>query len=152
MDQLVSVGSFCPNETCAEYGQAKANHIIQFGKTRQGVQRYRCRTCGRTFTETHGTLLYRRRTPAQDIFETLALLAEGVRISSLARSKGLKEDTILDWLGAAAEHAATIEEVLLKDYHVSRAQIDALWTYVGHKGSKGGTLTTWTQASSGAAP
>jgi len=39
--------------------------------------------------------LYRKRTPEHEILEILALLAEGVCISSLARAMGHKEDTIL---------------------------------------------------------
>jgi galactokinase len=76
----------------------------------------------------------------------------GVRISSISRAKGIKEDTILDWLRAAARQAAEVEEALLKDYRISQAQIDGLWTYVGHKGHKGGTPNRMTGANFGAAP
>jgi len=89
-----------------------------------------------TFTETKGTIFYRRRTPEDEILETLALLAEGNRISSLSRVKGHKEDTILAWLREAAQHAEELEEVLMKDFKVKRAQLDALWGYVGNKGEK----------------
>ena len=149
MEHLASVGSFCPNETCDDYGKTGLNNIIQFGKTRKGVQRYRCRTCGQTFTATRGTLFYRRRTPADEILEALSLLADGVRISAISRAKGIKEDTILDWLRHAARHAEAVEAVLLRDYRLKRAQIDALWTYIGHKGQKGATPTAPTAASSG---
>jgi len=43
------------------------------------------------------------------------LIAEGSRISSLARVKGHKEDTIVAWIRDAAEHAEAIEEVLMSD-------------------------------------
>jgi len=78
-----------------------------------------CKTCGRTFTETFGTIFYRKRTPEQhEILEILALLAEGARISSLARATGHKEDTILRWLREAAQHAEQVEEVLMADFKV----------------------------------
>jgi transposase-like protein len=150
-NQLAQVGQFCPNEQCELYGEIEAAQIIRFGKTRNGTQRYRCKGCGQTFTETHGTVFYRRQAARETILETLALLAEGVRISSISRAKGIKEDTILDWLRAAARQAAEVEEALLKDYRISQAQIDGLWTYVGHKGHKGGTLNQTTEANSGAA-
>ena len=137
MEHLVSVGSFCPNENCDDYGKTGVNNIIQFGKTRKGVQRYRCHTCGQTFTATRGTLFYRRRTPTDEILEVLSLLADRVRISAISRAKGIKEDTILDWLRDAARHAEAVEEILLRVYHLKRAQVDALWAYVGHKGQKG---------------
>jgi transposase-like protein len=150
--ELTQVGQFCPNEACALYGRVEAAQIIRFGKTQNGTQRYRCKGCGRTFTETWGTVFYRRQASRETILETLALLAEGVRISSLARAKGIKEDTILDWLRAAARQAEAIEDALLKDYRIGQAQLDALWTYVGHKGHKGGERSRRSGVNSGAAP
>ena len=140
MERFAKPGDFCPNEACPEYGklqdgQAQSN-IIKTGHTKKGVQRYQCNTCRKTFTETTGTLFFRKRTSEHEILETLVLLAEGSRISSLARAKGFKEDTILAWLREAAQHAEELEAVLMKDYKVKRAQLDALWAYVRNKGEK----------------
>ncbi len=140
MPELAQVGDFCPNEKCPDYGklqskQAKRN-ITKYGKTPQGKQRYKCSTCKKTFTETKGAIFYRRRRSNQEIMDTLALVAEGNRISSLTRAKGYKEDTILAWLKAAGDHAEAVEAVLLADYGLARGQIDGLWAYVGNKGEK----------------
>ena len=139
MSKLAQVGDFCPNEACPDYGKLESERqgkIIKFGKTKAGRQRYECKTCGKTFTETKGTLFYRRRTPEDEIMDTLANADEGGRISSLARTKGHKEDTIIDWIREAGKHAEAIEEVLLADYQLTRGQIDGLWAYVGNKGEK----------------
>ena len=139
MSQFAQVGDFCPNKACTDYGKQQVEHqqnIIRFGKTKAGRQRFRCKTCGNTFTETKGTIFYRRRTPEEEIIETLAFVAEGSRISSLTRVKGYKEDTILAWIRDAAEHAEAIEEVLLGEYQIERGQLDALWAYVRNKGEK----------------
>ena len=136
MDKLARAGEFCPHEDCQDYGKLHAGNLQKFGKTLGGVQRLRCTTCGRTFTETTGTIFFRKRTPDDEIMETLALLAEGSRISSLSRAKEHKEDTILAWLREAAKHAEQVEDVLMVDYKVKRAQLDALWSYVGNKGEK----------------
>ena len=136
--KLASAGTFCPNKDCQLYAQVDEGNLIKFGKSKQGVQRYRCKSCATTFSATRGTLFYRKHAPPKDILETLALLAEGVRISSLSRAKGFKEDTILGWLREAARHAEAVEEALMGDYEVSKAQVDGLWAYVGNKGQKGG--------------
>jgi len=133
MTQLASVGDFCPNPECDDYGDVEAKVIIRYGKTRDGRQRYQCKSCKKTFNERKGTMFYNRKTEEKDIFECLALLAEGVRISSISRSKGFKEDTILSFLRQAARHAEQVEAILLNDYEISQVQIDGLWTYVGHK-------------------
>lgn len=139
MEQFARPGDFCPNEACLDYGKRQSSqqpNLEKYGKTRKGVQRYRCQTCGKTFTETRGTIFFRKRTPEREILETLTLLAEGSRISSLSRAKGYKEDTILAWLREAAQHAERLEEVLMKDFKVERGQLDALWAYVRNKGEK----------------
>ena len=150
--EFTQVGDFCPNEICPDYGKIQSEqqrNIKKAGKSKKGRQRYQCKTCGQTFVETKGTIFYRRRTAEEEILETLAFIAEGVRISSLARVKGHKEDTILDWLRTAAQHAEEIEEILMAEYQVDQGQLDALWSYVGNKGEKRGILKQKTEASSG---
>jgi hypothetical protein len=39
-------------------------------------------------------------------------------------------------LREAANHVEDIEAILLANYHLTRVQLDAMWTYVGHKGEK----------------
>ena len=136
MGQLVAVGQFCPNESCNDYGKVDVGNIIHYGKSRQGQQRFQYKTCRCTFNEQTGTLFYGRKRSEAEILECLALLAEGVRITSISRTKGIKEDTILAWLREAAGHAERVEAILLNDYHVGAAQIDGLWTYVGRKDKK----------------
>ena len=140
MDQFAKAGDFCPYEACPDYQKLQSDqgkpNIIKAGKTRKGAQRFRCKTCGKYFVETTGTIFYRKRTPEHEILETLALLAEGNRISSLTRVKGHKEDTILEWLGEAAQHAQALEDVLMKSFRIKRGQLDGLWAYVGNKGEK----------------
>ena len=139
MSKFAQVGDFCPNKNCPDHGKLQSEppvNIIKFGQTKAGRQRYRCQTCRKTFTETKGTLFYRRRTPEAEIIDTLAHIAEGNRISSLTRTSGHKEDTIIEWIREAGQHAEVIEAVLLRDYQLSRGQIDGLWAYVGNKGEK----------------
>lgn len=142
MSKFGQVSDFCPNEACSDYGKPQSDHqrnIIKFGKTTAGRQRFRCKTCGVTFTETKGTIFYRRRTPEDDIIETLALIAEGSRISSLSRVKGYKGDTISSWIRCAAEHTEAVEDALLEEHQLERGQLDGLWSYVGNKGKKKAT-------------
>jgi transposase-like protein len=139
MTKFAQVGDFCPDETCTDYGKRQGerqHNIIKYGKTKTGRQRYKCKTCDGTFTETIGTIFYRCCTPEGEIIDTLALIAERTRISSLVRTKGHKEDTIIDWIRKAGQHAEATEEVRLSEYRLTRGQIDGLWAYVGNKGEK----------------
>ena len=136
MSEFAQVGDFCAKPGCSDYGELQKGNIIKFGKTKAGRQRYLCHSCGSTFTETNGTIFFRKRTPDREIMESLALVAEGSRVSSVARVKGHKEDTIVAWIRDAAQHAKAIEAELLKNFRIERGQLDAMWSYVGNKGEK----------------
>jgi transposase-like protein len=139
MAKLAKPGDFCANQGCPDYEKlqsASQHNIIKAGKSKAGVQRYECTTCHRTFTATKGTLFYGKRTSAETILETLAFVAEGNRISSLSRVKGIKEDTILSWLREAARHTDAVNDVLLKDFKIKRGQLDGLWLFIQNKGQK----------------
>ena len=133
---LAQAGTICLNKDCEQYGKVGAGNIVKYGKSRQGRQRYQCRVCKKVFNEQKGTFFYKKRTAAQDIVESLAMVAEGTGIRATARVKGIKHDTVSAWLREAGSQAQQVEAVLLQNYHWSASQIDALWTYVEHKERK----------------
>jgi transposase-like protein len=99
MAALARPGDFCPCDDCPDVGRtnakghARSPNIVKYGLTPQGKQRFRYTTCGKTFCETTGTVFYKKQKPDAEIIETLALVAEGVRVASLSRVKGFKEET-----------------------------------------------------------
>ena len=148
---LVHPSSFCWNASCSAYGQVNLGNIRKFGRTPAGVQRYQCRICQRTFVETIGTVFYGRHRSQDTILECLALLAERNSLAAIHRVKGVKEETVMAWLHLAATHVERIEALLLANYKLSRAQLDAMWAYVGNKGEKGAMPKPTSAAPSGAA-
>ena len=81
----------------------------------------------------------------------LGLVSRAEQPGSIHRVKGIKAETVLDWLKQAAKQVDEIEALLLANYHLTRAQLDALWTYVGHKGEKGVVLRKMSEVPSGGA-
>ena len=149
--RLVHPSAFCWNPNCIDYGQVNCGNIRRFGPTQAGTQRYQCRTCSSTFVETIGTVFYGRHHSQATILECLALLAQRNSLAAIHRVKGIKEETVMDWLRTAADQVERIEALLLANFHLTRAQLDAMWTYVGHKGEKGGAWRRTSVAPSGAA-
>jgi transposase-like protein len=150
-DTLVSPSSFCWNPRCSDYSTVNAGNIRKFGRTPAGTQRYQCKVCHQTFVETIGTVFYNRHRPQETIIECLALLAERNSLAAIHRVKGVKEETVMDWLRTAADHVERIEALLLANYQLTRAQLDAMWAYVGNKGEKGGIPKATSRGPSGAA-
>src|SRR5437763_13199766 len=153
MDQtrLAPAGSFCWNRDCPEYAQVGHSNMRKYGQTAKGVQRYQCKICKKTSAQTKGTVFYGCHHSQQTILECLAMLADRNSLAAIHRIKGVKEETVCEWLQRAAQHVEEIEALLLVNYPVSRAQLDALWTYVGHKGEKGGTASKRPEVASGEA-
>lgn len=142
-DEFVPPSSFCWNDKCADYGGLDAGNLRKFGFTRKGRQRWQCTTCQKVVAETKGTVFHGKQYDEQTIIECFALLAERNSLAAIQRVKGIKEETVSDWLLQAAPQMEQIEQVLLRNPKISRAQRDALWTYVGHKGEKKGFPIIW---------
>ncbi len=135
---LAAAGSFCWNQACPDYSKINAGNLRKFGQTRKGVPRLQCKTCKKVFAKTKGTLFYRLRHSEQTVTECLALVAERNSLAAIHRVKGVKEETTSAWMHKAALHCQQVEPVVLADYQPVCVQMDALWTFVGRKGTKGG--------------
>ena len=151
-NELVSPNAFCWNEQCVDYGRVDAHNLRKFGTTRKGRQRWQCKTCHKVCAETKGTVFHGKQHDEQTIIECLAMLADRNSLAAIHRIKGVKEETVIAWLQQVAPQMEQIEQVLLRDHKVSRAQLDALWTYVGHKGEKKDCQKKTNAALSGAEP
>jgi len=88
--------------------------------------------------EIKGTVFCNRHHSPETVLECLAWLAERNSLAAIHRVKEIKEEAVLDWLRGAARHVKQIEALLLAHYHLTHAQLGALWTYAGHKGARGG--------------
>ena len=70
----------------------------RFGKHRNGLQRFRCNQCQKTYTEDHERPLDEMRLPLNQAVSILQLLLEGMSIRSVERVTGVHRDTILKLL------------------------------------------------------
>lgn len=135
--QIAVIGYFCCDEAYKDYQQVNHGNVIKNGKTDKGVQRYICKTCNKSFTETKGTMFYRCRHSEEEIVECMAMLGDRSSLAAIHRIKAIKEETVCKWLERATTHIEQFEQIIRKK-KLSRVQFDALWTYVWHKGEKGG--------------
>lgn len=137
--QLAEIGTFCMNEACGNYKKIIPENVVKYGQTEKGIQRYRCKTCKKTFTHTKGTMFYRLRHSEEEIVECMAMIGDRNSLAAIHRIKGIKEETVCSWLEKAEEQVKQVEEYLVVPHKLSRIQADALWSFVGHKGEKGGS-------------
>jgi transposase-like protein len=112
----------CPNLTCDASGR--------IGVHSRTERRYKCYTCGKTFAETSGTLLYGLKHPAWLIVLVLALLASGCPIPAIVFAFGLDERTVAAWHRKAGQHAKAVQDHLVCQGQVDLGQVQGDELYV----------------------
>jgi len=79
-----------------------------------------CTACKGYFPEHHGTLFYGQRVPVALIVHVLACLAEGLGMRATVRVCEVDPNTVLGWLGEAAEQLQTFVQYVLCEVHVKQ--------------------------------
>ena len=109
----------------------------RFGKHRNGLQRFRCRQCKKTFTEDHRKPLDEMRLAPDRAVTALQLLLEGMSVRSVERVTDIHRDTILKLLVLAGERCQQLMREQIQNLNVTDVQADEIWGYVfkkeGHK-------------------
>jgi len=105
----------------------------RFGKHRNGLQRFRCPQCGKTYTEEHKRLFGTMTVPEDKALLAIQLLIEGTSVRSTERVTGLHRDTIIKLLVLAGERCIKVMDVMMRDLRCKRIQSDEIWTFVGKK-------------------
>src|SRR5262249_5718219 len=100
------------------------------GKDRRGNQRYRCRTCRKTFSTWPERPLGAMRLPVERAELVLHLLTEGAAIRAIERITGTEKKTILRLLVQVGEGCERMLAELVKGVAVRDVQGDEVWGYV----------------------
>lgn len=105
----------------------------RFGKHRNGLQRFRCPDCGKTYTEAHERPLGDMLIPIDKAVLALQLLLEGSSVRTTERITGLHRDTILRLLVLAGERSERLMARLIVHIPVKDVECDEIWGYVAKK-------------------
>ena len=113
---------FCHNERCWAYGRAGEGHIVIHS---QEERRYRCKRCGRTFSATKGTALYRVHKPHELIVTIVTLLAYGCPPQAIVAAFSLDERTVARWQRESGYQCRRLHEHLVQAGGVLLSQVQA---------------------------
>src|SRR6266699_6952117 len=118
---------FCPQATCDSRGWLGLGNLRANGHPSGGPWRqFHCTSCQGYFLETHGTLFHGKQAAVELIVHVLACLAEGLGIRATARVFEVAPNTVLQWLGEAAEQLRAFSASFLCDLHLEQLQLDEL--------------------------
>jgi transposase-like protein/IS1 family transposase len=134
-EQMDASQVFCPNLDCIARGKVGQGHIVIHGKHRQ---RYRCKSCGKTFSAQAGTMFEGLRKPKALIVMVVTLLAYGCPIQAIVQAFGLDERTVASWRDRAGKHCQHIHQTL-----VQQGQLDLVHVQADEIRVKGHKMIAW---------
>lgn len=102
---------FCPNLDCHARGHIGQGNI---GIHSQKNQRFICKECRKTFSDTKGTVFYRLRTPAETVVIVVTLLAHGCPVQAIVAAFGVDERTVADWWARSGRQGQAVHEYLVE--------------------------------------
>src|SRR6266699_6968041 len=126
---------FCPNQACSARGQIGQGNIRVHDRKRQ---RYRCRSCGHTFSYRRGTMLEGLRKPTELIVVVISLLTYGCPIQAIVHAFGLDERTVASWRDRAGYHCKLVHQT-----RVSQAVLDLVHVKADEIRVKGRNMIAW---------
>jgi len=123
---------FCPNLECTSRGKIGQKNIVIHAKSRP---RYKCITCGKTFSANAGTALEGLRKPTKLILIVIILLAYGCPIQAIVHAFGLDERTVADWRDRAGKHCERVHTDQIEQGNIELQHIQADEIRVKARGS-----------------
>ena len=112
----------------------------RFGSHRNGLRRFRCSQCKRTYTEPHARTLDTMYIPEEKAVLVTRLLLEGNSIRSSERISGLDRTTIARLLILAGERCEKLLADTVTKLRVQDVEADEMWGFVGMKEKAKGNL------------
>jgi transposase-like protein/IS1 family transposase len=105
----------------------------RFGQHRNGLSRFRCPKCRKTYTEPHTRTLGQMFASRDKVMLALQLLLEGNSIRSTQRITGLDQNTIMKALALAGEKAERVMAEKIRNVQVRDVECDEVWSFIGKK-------------------
>src|SRR6266852_9339958 len=134
-EQMKASQVFCPNLDCKARGNIGQGNIVSHGRERP---RYRCKTCGKTFSAKEGTMFAGLRKPTEMIVMVVTLLAYGCPVQAIVHAFGLDERTVASWRDRAGKHCEQVHQAL-----VEQGQIDLVHVQADEIRVKGREMIVW---------
>src|SRR5260370_18091329 len=103
------------------------------GKHRNGLRRFRCPQCKRTYTEAHRLTLGEMYVSEEKMLLGLKMLLEGNSIRSTMRITGMDQNQMMKALAVAGERCEKVMGKLIVNVPVKDVECDEIWGFVQKK-------------------
>jgi transposase-like protein len=113
---------FCQNVNCPDRGKVGNGNIVIHS---QKEKRCKCKTCGKTFSVTKGTALYRLKKEAGLFVMVVTLLAFGCPVQAIVMAMGLDERTVREWWLKSGQQSEKVHESLIGGSRMNLQHVQA---------------------------
>lgn len=117
--------------TCTRCQHQDVKRFGLYGRKR--IQRYRCNSCGATFSENRPRPLHNHYVDFDKAVQVISLLVEGVSVRAASRLTGMHKRTILSLLVLAGQKCQALLDARIRNIRPNFVQLDELWTFVHTK-------------------
>ena len=127
---------FCPNEQCKSYGLRAQGNLIKAGtysKQEGTKQMFRCKICGKRFSETHSTIFFNSHYDEKTVCSIICHIAEGSGVRATSRMLNLSKDSVNSVVLKAGQYADEVMSNLLRNLNLTECQMDELWSFINKK-------------------
>lgn len=106
------------------------DRVHKHGKTKKGVEGFKCPACRNTFTATFDTLYYRRQVSEAEVHTILQSHQEGVSIRGISRVSQRSIGTVSGIVQRASEKAQMVHNQEVTQIESEAIAADEMWSYV----------------------
>jgi len=116
--------------TCAH---CECDNTKKHGRDRNGIPRYRCRDCGKTFLDKPADPIGDHRIPVEKAALVVRLLLEGMSVRAAERMSGIHRDTICRLVVTVGNNCRAFMRERIRNVPARDIQVDEMWGFVGCK-------------------
>ena len=116
----------CPNPHCAQFNRPGEGNIAHrsWTGTHKHIERLRCTTCDREFSEREGTLMARSKLPEETVIQLVKCQRWGVCDEGTADLCAVDLKTVYRFQRVATQRAQTHHQQVVRDVDVPGVQLD----------------------------
>ena len=118
-----------------QLAECKHENFKKSGKNRNGSQRYKCKDCGKRFSDefVRSGPLGKMRVDVDKAMLVIGMLLEGTSIRACERLTGMNRDTIDRLIIEVGSRCQVFSDLNIVNVKCNDIQIDEIWSFVGMK-------------------
>ncbi|MCF7866890.1 hypothetical protein K9L67_06145 [Candidatus Woesearchaeota archaeon] len=122
----------CINKECSKYKKHLRGNVIKFGKQKNGVPRFKCVMCGKTFTKTN-KIRKNMKISKEEFVNICRLMARKMSFRKISQKTGKHLDTIRGVADRIANNYRKMKNYFKEDLKMEDHEVESMWDHIKKK-------------------